>query len=424
MMTGVLRSVGIYRLTGMRARLGMGALVLTLPALAQAAICHVSPAGGGDGSAWSNPASLAGALADANCTEIRLQQGTYTHTSSWVLNRDGVHMLGGYVGGAGADADQRAGPQTTVLDGEGARQVLYIDGSGGITSATLIEGLTIANGWRNSTGGGVHCDGSVGGQCSPIFRNMVFQGNGVRSGGGGAIYNDGSFGGTSSPSFENVTFVGNEAEYGGAVYNDGFRGTSSPQFTNVTFSGNVADQGGAVYSDVANPTYTHVTFHGNTANVAGDASLSAGDGVSTFQNSIVWGNSTGLVVVTGVADASLRHSIIEDGCAPWLDCDATVSGADPLLAGLADNGGGTLTHLIGTGSPAVDAADPALCPAADQRGVARPQGAGCDMGAVELLRQTSTPAQTTPVPTLSPWGLMLLGLMAAFSGGWLRRRRV
>ena len=35
------------------------------------------------------------------------------------------------------------------------------------------------------------------------------------------------------------------------------------------------------------------------------------------------------------------------------------------------------------GSPAIDAADQAFCPGTDQRGEARPAGAGCDLGAFE-----------------------------------------
>ena len=36
-----------------------------------------------------------------------------------------------------------------------------------------------------------------------------------------------------------------------------------------------------------------------------------------------------------------------------------------------------------SGSPALDAADAAFCPPTDQRGIARPFGAGCDIGAFE-----------------------------------------
>lgn len=61
----------------------------------------------------------------------------------------------------------------------------------------------------------------------------------------------------------------------------------------------------------------------------------------------------------------------------------------PMLGPLADNGGPTWTHALLPGSPAIDAGDPALCEATDQRGVARPKngdGDGnpvCDIGAFE-----------------------------------------
>ena len=56
---------------------------------------------------------------------------------------------------------------------------------------------------------------------------------------------------------------------------------------------------------------------------------------------------------------------------------------EPLLGALADNGGPTLTHALLTGSPAIDAGNDAACPATDQRGVTRPQGAHCDIGSYE-----------------------------------------
>jgi hypothetical protein len=82
--------------------------------------------------------------------------------------------------------------------------------------------------------------------------------------------------------------------------------------------------------------------------------------------------------------------------------------ADPLLLPLASNGGPTQTHALTAGSPAIDQGT-AGCPPvppADQRGVTRPQGAGCDVGSFELQGAvTNTPTQTnTPagVPTNTP----------------------
>jgi hypothetical protein len=55
---------------------------------------------------------------------------------------------------------------------------------------------------------------------------------------------------------------------------------------------------------------------------------------------------------------------------------------DALLGPLADNGGPTETQALLPGSPAIDTADNAVCPATDQRGV--PRDATCDVGAYEF----------------------------------------
>ncbi|MGI8551463.1 MAG: choice-of-anchor Q domain-containing protein, partial [Dehalococcoidia bacterium] len=59
---------------------------------------------------------------------------------------------------------------------------------------------------------------------------------------------------------------------------------------------------------------------------------------------------------------------------------------DPLLGPLQDNGGAAQTQAIPSTSPAKDAVAAAACPppATDERGLSRPQGAACDIGAFEL----------------------------------------
>ena len=64
---------------------------------------------------------------------------------------------------------------------------------------------------------------------------------------------------------------------------------------------------------------------------------------------------------------------------------------DPRLAGLANNGGPGLTRMPLPGSPLIDAIPSASCQAdgatgitTDERGVVRPEGPGCDIGAVEV----------------------------------------
>lgn len=119
----------------------------------------------------------------------------------------------------------------------------------------------------------------------------------------------------------------------------------------------------------------------------GGATGSAAGGGTTLQNSIVASNST-----PGCAGT------VTDGGHDIALADPTCPGADidPLLQPLAENGGPTETMALGPRSPALDVvpSNGADCPATDQRGVRRPQGAACDIGAFEV----AVPAQTTPPP--------------------------
>jgi len=56
----------------------------------------------------------------------------------------------------------------------------------------------------------------------------------------------------------------------------------------------------------------------------------------------------------------------------------------PNLGPLADNGGPTQTMALLAVSDAIDAGDDGTCESLDQRGVSRPIGAHCDIGAFEL----------------------------------------
>ena len=81
---------------------------------------------------------------------------------------------------------------------------------------------------------------------------------------------------------------------------------------------------------------------------------------------------------------SLGHNLSSDVSCPFTEAGDMV-GTDPQIGPLADNGGPTQTHRLNLGSPAIDAGDVVGCPAMDQRGVTRPQGAACDIGAYEFV---------------------------------------
>jgi uncharacterized repeat protein (TIGR01451 family) len=60
-----------------------------------------------------------------------------------------------------------------------------------------------------------------------------------------------------------------------------------------------------------------------------------------------------------------------------------ITNTNPLLEPLASNGGATPNHALKPGSPALEGV--AACGAnEDQRGVSRPQGQACDIGAFEM----------------------------------------
>ncbi len=226
-------------------------------------------------------------------------------------------------------------------------------------------------------GGGMY---NMGG--NPTLTNVSFNGNSANRGGG-------MFNTSSNPSLNNVTFSANSAGgNGGGILNE----SSSPTLTNVTFSGNIANDrgGGLADSDRSRSRLTNVTFTGNQASTSsiGGAILLGGDG-SILSNVIVWGNTpsenqVGYYYPT--AYANITYSIIEG----WTLGGTGNRKTNPSLGPLADNGGFTQTHALGTESSAIGAGDPTKCPATDQRGHLRLiDGSGnastsCDIGAYEL----------------------------------------
>ncbi len=225
------------------------------------------------------------------------------------------------------------------------------------------------------------------------IKNMTFKNNTAGYEGGGMFII------ACDPTLENVTFNNNTAagapevsyaDYrGGAIYNDL---GSKPSITNATFSGNsAASKGGAIYnSNNSEPTITNATFTGNSATTAGGAIYNFAS-YPTLNNVILWGNTAaeGAELFDEQfpsyppynAESTIKDSVIQGGCPANSDCTNIIA-TDPKLDSLADNGGITQTHGLLLGSSAIDKG--ASCPATDQRGISRPQGAGCDIGAYEF----------------------------------------
>jgi hypothetical protein len=164
---------------------------------------------------------------------------------------------------------------------------------------------------------------------------------------------------------------------GGAIYS-----ACTTTVSNSTLSGNSAtgQGGGAIYHRDASGTITATTIAGNSATF-GAGVYHQGSGSLSLRATLLTGNITGNCA--GVVQ-SLGYNMSSDtNCTTFVQTGDRQSQTLPL-GPLALNGGPTPTHMPLAGNPALNAI-PKPCPtAADQRGNARPQGSGCDVGAVEL----------------------------------------
>ena len=224
---------------------------------------------------------------------------------------------------------------------------------------------------------------------------------------GGGIYNDiGTMTLTHSTVSDNSADNEDGGGDGGGIYQ--LYGTMT--LTNSTVSDNTAHgRGGGIYADVTkegNMTLTSSTISGNRADGGGGIQVvDRGSGIvakATLKNTIVANNTPADCGNTAGGIASLGHNIFGDISCPPLGT-GDMSGTNPLLGPLANNGGPTQTHALLTGSPAIDAVPPAdLTVTDDQRGISRPQGSAGDIGSVEIVT-TPTPTPTpTPIPTPTP----------------------
>ncbi|MEZ4638583.1 MAG: S8 family serine peptidase [Caldilineaceae bacterium] len=241
-----------------------------------------------------------------------------------------------------------------------------------IARVTLSASTVMSN--SAESGAGVFNQG-VGAQMG-IVRTR-FSGN-VASSSGGGIFNNGTLSVASS------TLDHNRARAGGGLHH--FGGTLT--LTNDTFSTNrAADNGGSLYAGGA-ATIRNVTFLGGEAGGDG-GNLFIDEGAVSIGAAIVSDAASGdNCVNSGGAVTSLGYNLEStDTCG--FNAAGDLPNHDAKLGPLADNGGDTPTHLPADDSPALDQIPAGVnrCGESinsDQRGVTRPQGTGCDIGAVEM----------------------------------------
>ena len=310
---------------------------------------------------------------------VNIPAGTYTLT----LGTEIIVVTGMALSGAGAS--------TTVIQaatGAGlANARVFSIQAYPVTDPVIISGLTIRFGNDQSGfgGGGI----LVGTRRELTLIKTVVSNNRSRSGGGAR--NDGTL------TLNNTTFTSNE----GTAFNGGILGgdlviTNSTisnnsgsgisierdetgTISNSTLSGNSALYGGAIFIRGGTLQITNSTVTSNSASASGAGIYSDGGNI-TLTNTILANSGSGVNCAGNII--SQGHNLVSDGSCGF-GVSGDISNTDPLLAPLQDNGGPTFTHALLDGSPAIDAGDNAACPATDQRGTTRPQGAACDIGAFE-----------------------------------------
>jgi hypothetical protein len=151
--------------------------------------------------------------------------------------------------------------------------------------------------------------------------------------------------------------------------------------TNSTLTGNTDTSGVAGGLGVTGAAQTNLINDTIAGNQGGG--LVFLEGPATFANTIVAGNPGGDCNFSNVPHTT-DHSLDSDNSCGFTDA-GSLPGVNPMLGPLANNGGPTDTQALLAGSPAIDAGDNATCQPTDQRGVTRPQGPACDIGAYERI---------------------------------------
>jgi hypothetical protein len=378
----------------------------------------------------TSPGALASALAAANDGDTLSIQGTCKGTFEI------AHSLT-LSGNAGA-----------TLDGQGAGTVLTVDAGNTVS----VDNLTITGGHTdttNNTAGGIENSGALTLTNSTVYGNTATVPQ-FRNGVGGILNQGGSL--TLVSSTVRANSASATAPFDTAV--GGIMNVccgSSVTLTNSTVSGNSGSSPSDAFGGILNSTpgsivaVTNSTVSGNSASAPGGPSafsaavggISNSGGTLTLTSGTISGNSVSepnggfTPPVAGVSNffggtLTIANSLIalqtggpncygptsdagynlDDGTScGFSGANHSLSSTDPLLdpAGLKDNGGPTQTIALLPGSPAIDAISSGAngCGTTittDQRGVSRPQGSGCDIGAFELAGDTTPPVITVPAP--------------------------
>jgi uncharacterized repeat protein (TIGR01451 family) len=327
-------------------------------------------------------------------------------------------------GGSFGSSSQAHLTQTKVLSNvarsagaEGYNGGLNNLGTLRVVTSTIAYNRAVGN--SSSSSGGLGNKGTAEVIDSRIEDNLVTDLDGNVTGSAGGISN----GGSGTLTVRRSSIVGNQASTAAAIdtyEDDGNHPTT--RIVNSTVSGNSSTGGGSNVILTGTAYLTHTTIASNT----GGGLAYLGVNVNAYGVLIAY-NSYDCTSWVNNAVLNATDSLSSGGGCP----SGFITNADPLLEPLASNGGATPNHALKPGSPALEGV--AACGAdEDQRGVSRPQGQACDIGAFEMnatnlaVSKSVTPANpqtgdvltyTIFVTNLSSVNAELVVLTDTLSGG-------
>lgn len=288
--------------------------------------------------------SIAGSVVSDNSTSDGGGGGVYARENAVLMISDSTVTRNHADSGAGIASTDASTEVIRCMVSDNVVGVGRFDGGGIVSSGgslTVVDSTICGN--RATRGGGIDC-----GYAEVIIRSCtICQNEAVYDGGGISK-------GYDTLALVNSTISGNSSQVGdgGGVYIRG--GTTS--IVNCTLAMNQVADG-----------------HGSNLRVYGVADR------TDVTNCIIADAVGGTDTWGGYTD--IGYNIVEDGSG--VSQSSSRSG-DPSLGPLMDNGGPSPTHMLLDGSIARDTGDCAGGTVdVDQRGISRPQGDGCDVGAVE-----------------------------------------
>ena len=321
---------------------------------------------------------------------VTLARSVVTGNTAWgcggIANDDGVLIVSDSI------------ISNNVSAGFGGGGLCSFQDSVTVLVATTVHSNTTSLG-TNLGGGGLFNLGDMTVMSSTISSNTAAPG-------GGGIHNQGTLTLTASSVMSNTT----PASGGGVYHQCFFCASVNFTMTNSTLSHNASGVGGGgLYVYTGTASLYNVTLVSNTANAGNGGGLAQLNGTVSFYHALIAGNAD----VSGEApDASgtfisQGYNLIQS-TSGYTITGITVGnllGINPILGPLQDNSGPTLTHMLLPGSPAIDAGNPAGCTdhlgnllTTDQRGITRPQGPACDIGAVERVPDCGTGGLPSSLP--------------------------